>query len=252
VRNPSSDAIGAVIFDTYGTLFDTHSVISVLEAEYPGRGEYLTQIWRLKQLEYTWLRALGNDYRDFGEVTREALHYSLSTLGKVDDATRIERLADAYNQLSLFPDALPGLHALAGRRLAVLSNGSPQMLDALLHGAHIADLFEAVISVDAARTFKPDPDSYQLACDVLNLQPAQVLLVSSNGFDIQGAARFGLKTARIERFTADALRAQVAPGRSIGPAEVFRALRTQLEGFGAQPDIVVGSLPELAAEIRGM
>jgi 2-haloacid dehalogenase len=248
----TGSAIKAVIFDAYGTLFDTQSVIGVLEATFPGRGGYLTQIWRLKQLEYSWLRSLSDDYQDFRVVTREALRYSLGTVGLEAGASQLERLVAAYDRLALFSDAFPTLQALSGRRLGVFSNGKHDMLAELLNNAGISGLFVDVISVDAVRAFKPSPLVYRLACDTLQLPPDCVLLVSSNGFDIYGASRFGLKTARVERLTTTELRKQFGPEKLIGPAEIFRTLRTQLEDLGAVPDVTVNSLLELPEAIASM
>src|SRR5690242_8655989 len=112
-------SIEALIFDAYGTLFDTHSVVATLESDLPSHGEFLTHVWRLKQLEYSWLRTAGDDYRDFADVTRAALRYSLATLGLPADDERIEKWANAYDRLALYPDVLPALTPLRGRRLAI-------------------------------------------------------------------------------------------------------------------------------------
>jgi len=240
--------VKAILFDAYGTLFDTHSVRDALEAAFPSQGDYLTQIWRLKQLEYSWLRGLSGDYKHFGEVTRDALRYSLCTLGIVISAERLETLVCAYNSLCLFADTLAALDSLAGMRLSVLSNGSPVMLAALLNNAGILDRFEEVISVDEARTFKPSPHVYRLACTRLNLAPEEILLVSSNGFDIHGGSHFGLRTARIERQSAETLRTKLWRD-PIGPVEMFAALRSPLEYLSAEPDLTYPTLLDLREAI---
>ena len=139
--------IKAVVFDAYGTLYDVQSVASATEEMFPGRGEYITQVWRLKQLEYTWLRALMGDYEDFWSVTRESLAYTLATLGQPFDEPAFERLAEGYNRLLPYSDADETLERLAGRRLAILSNGSPGMLTALVHHSRFGRHLEATISV---------------------------------------------------------------------------------------------------------
>jgi len=237
-------SIEALIFDAYGTLFDTHSVVAALESDFPGRGEYLTQLWRLKQLEYSWLRTAGEDYQDFAEVTRAALRYSLATLGLPADGEQVKKLAAAYDRLTLYPDVASALDSLAGRRLAIFSNGSPDMLKALTMNAGVIDRFETLISVDAARAFKPSPKAYQLACDRLGLRPNQVLLVSSNGFDLQGAGRFGLRTVRIERFKGENLRDRLGQG-SIDVSAMFLALRSQVECMDPAPEVTIDTLLEL-------
>jgi 2-haloacid dehalogenase len=243
--------VKAIVFDAYGTLFDTHSVRDELETAFPGRGDYLTQIWRLKQLEYSWLRALSGDYKHFGKVTRDALRYSLSTLGISTAPEQIERLASTYDSLRLFPDALPALDSLSGLRLSIFSNGSPGMLASLLGNAAIVDRFEEIISVDEARTFKPNPRTYRLACTRLNLAPEEILLVSSNGFDIHGGAHFGLRTARVERMSAENLEIQLS-GQAIGPTEMFSALRSQLEHLSSEPDVSVPTLLDLRGTLEAL
>jgi 2-haloacid dehalogenase len=240
----SRDSVEALIFDAYGTLFDTHSVVETLESDFPGRGEFLTQLWRLKQLEYSWLCTAGEDYRDFAEVTRAALRYSLVTLGLSADGEQVEKLATAYDRLSLYPDVVPALNSLAGWRVAIFSNGSPDMLKTLTINAGVIDRFEALMSVDAARAFKPSPKAYQLACDRLGLRPRQVLLVSSNGFDLQGAGRFGLRTVRIERFKDKDLRNRLGQG-SIDASAMFLALRSQVECMEPAPDVTIDTLLKL-------
>jgi len=245
----SEATIEAVIFDAYGTLFDTQSLLSTLEKTFPGRGDYLTQIWRLKQLEYSWLRSLADDYRDFSVVTRDALSYSLATIGIEADAVVLDSLAQAYDRLALYGDAHAMLTGLTGRRLAVFSNGTTAMLEALLANAGIRDRFERVISVDTVRAFKPSPHAYRLACETLGLLPQKILLVSSNGFDLHGGALYGLQTARIERNTADSVRAAIGVQGSIRPSAFFLALRSQLEALGSRPTMVVPSLTDLVDAI---
>ena len=152
--------VRAVVFDAYGTLFDTNSVVGTLEAECPGQGEYLTNVWRLKQLEYSWLRGLSGDYADFSTVTRDALRYSLDTLGLASGPERIARLASSYDRLALFPDSrgcLASLASSASRRVAVFSNGSPAMLAALVGQAGLTGAFEALISVDPGPHLQAEP-----------------------------------------------------------------------------------------------
>jgi 2-haloacid dehalogenase len=240
--------IRAIIFDAYGTLFDTSSVRSALEIAFPGKGDYLTQVWRLKQLEYSWLRALSGDYRHFGCVTRDALQFSLKTVGIIVTSAHLESLVEAYDHLTLFPDAIRLLDALSGWRLSIFSNGSPAMLEALLFNAGIIDRFESVISVDEVRTYKPHPRTYRLACNRLNLAPEEILLVSSNGFDLHGGSQSGLRTARIERLSSEAL-ADALAVPSPGSSAMFMALRSQLENLSAEPDTTVPTLFDLVEAI---
>src|SRR5580693_7094588 len=121
--------IKAVVFDAYGTLYDVQSVAAVTEEAFPGYGEIITQVWRIKQLEYTWLRSLMGHYEDFSTVTRDSLAYTLRTLGLSDEVTAFDAIIQKYLQLDLYGDALATLSAIQDRRLAILSNGSPDMLN---------------------------------------------------------------------------------------------------------------------------
>ena len=179
--------IKAVVFDAYGTLFDVQSVAGLTEAAFPGHGGTITQIWRLKQLEYTWLRSLMGRYEDFWSVTRASLDFTLQTLGLAATPELVARIAAAYDALSLYPEALEALQGLAPTRLAIFSNGSPAMLANLTGQAGIDGLLERVISVDEIKAYKPDPRGYRLVEDRLGLPREEILFVSSNGFDIAGA-----------------------------------------------------------------
>jgi 2-haloacid dehalogenase len=241
--------IKAIVFDAYGTLYDVQSVAEITEAAFPGRGNYITQVWRLKQLEYTWLRALMGRYEDFQTVTENSLSYTLGTLGLQAEPALFEKIVDAYNTLSPYPEAVQALGQLTKYRLAILSNGSPAMLEALVRNSGLDRSLETVISVDAKRTYKPDPRAYELIQERLGVRPDEVVFVSSNGFDVAGAKSFGFKVARIERVTPAALHEELAGHAPIGPATMFRALRMQIEGLGFMPDAVVGSLLELPSLI---
>jgi 2-haloacid dehalogenase len=243
--------IKAIVFDAYGTLYDTQSVVKVTDAAFPGQGDFITQVWRMKQLEYTWLRSMMGRYEDFWTITRDALAYTIGLLGRQADAALFARIAEAYNHLDPYPDARSALQSLSGYRLAILSNGSPDMLQALVHNSGLAEFLEATISVDASKVFKPDPRAYELIEARLGLRPEEILFVSSNGFDISGAKQFGFLVARIERVTPDALRHELEDAERIGPAAMFKALRTQMEHLGAPPDFVLASLSELAGLARG-
>jgi 2-haloacid dehalogenase len=241
--------VKAIVFDAYGTLYDVQSVASVTDAAFPGHGEYITQVWRLKQLEYTWLRSLMGRYEDFRFVTGESLRYTLGTLGLTADQALFDRIVEAYNTLTPYPEAAEALAGLKAYRLAILSNGSPDMLDALVRNSGLDRSLDAVISVDAKRAYKPDPRAYELVQERLDVQPSEVVFVSSNGFDVAGAKSFGFKVARIERVTPAALRQELTSGASIGPAAMFRAQRMQIEALGFTPDAVVSSLLALPGVI---
>jgi 2-haloacid dehalogenase len=183
--------IRAVVFDAYGTLYDIQSVAGITDRAYPGYGDLITQIWRIKQLEYTWLRSLMRRYEDFSVITRESLGYTLDCLGLARDAELLASIMDKYVHLDLYPDALPALSALKDRKLAILSNGSTGMLNALVRNTGLDQVLDATISIDAKQQFKPSPAAYTLIESTLGIAPADVLFVSSNPFDVCGAKSFG-------------------------------------------------------------
>lgn len=238
-------AIKAVVFDAYGTLFDVQSVAGVTDEAFPGHGEAITQIWRLKQLEYTWLRSLMDRYEDFWSVTQASLEFTLKTLGLVATPELLARIAAAYDALALYPEALAALEGLKPTRLAIFSNGSPAMLNNLTRQAGIDGLLETVISVDAIGVYKPDPRGYRLVEERLDLSREEILFVSSNGFDIAGAKAYGLTVARIERVTPQALREELTGAGTIGPKTLFKALRLQPEQLGESADLTISALTEL-------
>lgn len=238
--------IRAIVFDAYGTLYDVQSVEGVTNEAFPGHGEFITQVWRLKQLEYTWLRSMMGVYEDFWTVTKDSLAFTLTTLGLQADTALFERIAEAYNSLASYPEAVPALRSLSRYHRAILSNGSPEMLHALVRNSGLEPVIETIISVDAKKVFKPDPRAYALVEEETGFRPENVLFVSSNGFDISGAKSFGFHVARIERITPASLRKELQGGQ-IGPLTMFKALRTQAENLGFPPDFVVNSLSGLPA-----
>ncbi|MFN3673529.1 MAG: haloacid dehalogenase type II [Bosea sp. (in: a-proteobacteria)] len=244
-------SIKALVFDAYGTLYDVQSVAAETEAAFPGHGEAITQIWRMKQLEYTWLRSGMGDYRDFWQVTQDSLAYTLEALGLRAAPDAIAGLAGAYNRLALYPDSAAALAALSDHRLAILSNGSPVMLARLVAQSGLEGRFEAVLSADAARIYKPDARCYRLVGEHLGLSPHEVLFVSSNGFDVAGAKHFGFKVARIARVSQAALQAEVEAAKPMPPRTLFKALRLREEHLGHPPDWVIGSLAELKGLVGG-
>jgi 2-haloacid dehalogenase len=194
--------IKAWVFDAYGTLFDPLSVQGKAESIFPGRGEALSRLWRLRQLEYTWLRALMNRYADFWQVTREALVYACHTLGLHCEAPQQEELMQEYLHLEVYPDVTEGLDSLLSQRLAILSNGSPQMLEAVVEHAGLKQAISLLLSVDKVRTYKPSPAVYQLAVEALKLRKNEIGFVSSNYWDAAGAAAFGFPAFWLNRTKA--------------------------------------------------
>jgi len=195
----------ALVFDAYGTLFDVFSVTSLCEDLFPGHGKQLAQIWRTKQLEYSWLRSLMGRYRDFWVLTEDALVYSTNRLKLDLTVAKRDQLMESYLNLAAFPDVKPGLEELKriGMRLAILSNGEPKMLNAAVQRAGIAKLIDAVFSVDTIKVFKPSPRVYNQLPDGLKIDKAEIGFVSSNNWDVNGAGSAGLTTFWIQRSALD-------------------------------------------------
>jgi 2-haloacid dehalogenase len=237
--------IKAVVFDAYGTLYDVQSVATVTEEAFPGYGEIITQIWRIKQLEYSWLRSLMRRYEDFSVITRESLTYTLRLLGLKHDDGVFDRIMQKYLHLDLYPDASSSLAALRGRKLAILSNGSTDMLNALVRNSGLDRVLDATISIDSKRIFKPSPDAYTLIESKLGVKPAEVLFVSSNPWDAVGAKAFGLNVAWIERVTPEAMALACVDSEMVAPLTMFKAIRMQMDELGLQPDYRIHALSEL-------
>jgi 2-haloacid dehalogenase len=237
--------IKAVVFDAYGTLYDIQSVAAVTEEMFPGYGEIVTQVWRIKQLEYTWLRSLMRRYEDFSVVTRDSLAYTLRCLGLEHDPAAFERIIDKYLHLDLYPDAMTALEAMNTRKLVILSNGSTGMLDALVANSGLDRVLDATISIDSRRIFKPSPDAYGLIESTLGVPGGEVLFVSSNPWDACGAKAFGLNVAWIERVSPEAMALACVKSDSVAPLTMFKAIRTQMDELGLEPDYRIHALSEL-------
>ncbi len=208
-------AVDACVFDAYGTLFDVHSVAVRAEALLPDRGAALSQLWRTKQLEYTWLQSLMGvpPREDFAAVTAHALDYALAALGtKIANADRDHLLA-AYLVLAPYADVPAALVSLAPRPRWILSNGTLAMLEPLVRHSGLDPHLDGVLSVDAAGIFKPSPRVYQLAVDKLRVPASRIGFVSSNCWDAIGAKAFGFKTFWINRTGAPVDRHGPPPDR---------------------------------------
>ena len=215
----STSPIRAIVFDAYGTLFDVYSIGALAENLYPGQGAALSVLWRDKQIEYTRLISLSDPdpkgsqyYQSFWDITRASLRYALARLGLVHTNENEDALMAQYAELKAFPENLGVLQALRQRGVAtaILSNGSPEMLQSAVHSAGMSAVLCAVLSVDSVRQFKTTPTSYQLVTDHFGLEPADILFVSSNAWDALGATWFGFTTLWVNR--------QGLPPEAIGPA----------------------------------
>ena len=190
----------AFVFDAYGTLFDVHAAIARHRDAAGPDADRFSETWRTKQLEYAWLLSAAGHYVDFWTLTERALDYAFARVPSVDTALRAT-LLDAYFKLDAFPDARAALKVLKakGMRTAILSNGTPQMLQGAVEAARIGGDLDAVLSVDAIRIYKPRPEVYGLVTEHFKLAPADVVFVSSNRWDIMGAAAFGFHTVWVNR-----------------------------------------------------
>src|SRR5689334_14438598 len=202
------------VFDAYGTLFDVHAAIARHRAAAGPDADRLSELWRTKQLEYTWTLTLAGRYADFWTLTGVALDFALARFPSVDPTLK-PRLMDAYRTLDAFPDACATLLALKARKrsTAILSNGSPAMLAAAIEAAQLGPGLDAVLSVAAVRMYKPRPEVYRLVIERFGVTPSDVAFVSSNRWDVMGARAFGFNAAWINRGRMPEEYADMAPSQ---------------------------------------
>jgi 2-haloacid dehalogenase len=210
--------LSAYVFDAYGTLFDVHAAIGRHRAAAGPDADRFSEIWRTKQLEYTWTLTLAGHYVDFSTLTERALDFAFARFPSVDRGLR-GKLLEAYLTLDAFPDAHKALTGLKSRgaRLAILSNGTPAMLAAAIEAAAMRGLLDNVFSVDAVRRYKPRQEVYALVAEALGSEPSNTGFVSSNRWDVMGAVSFGFKAFWVNRTGApneypDQAPEQVIPG----------------------------------------
>lgn len=220
-------AVQICVFDAYGTLFDVNSAARQMQDVLGEKWQPLAETWRTKQLQYTWLRSLMAKHADFWQVTGDALDYAMAAV-KLDDPSLRERLLALYFKLSAYPEVKDVLTTLRsrGKKLAILSNGSPQMLAAAAENAGINPLLDGVLSVEEVGIFKPHPSVYRMVVERFNLSPTRVCFVSSNGWDAHAAKAFGFNVAWCNRFGQ------------------------QRERIPATPDVEISSLNELTKVIN--
>lgn len=218
--------IKGVVFDAYGTLFDVFSVAQECEREYPGKGAQISQIWRQKQLEYSWLHTLMNRYKNFWEISEEALCYALEEIGLQYNQGKIGNIMNSYLCLNIYPDVMEALQNFRPYKLMILTNGNFEMIDRLLINTGLNKLIDEVISADTVKQFKPKTEVYQLAVDCCKANRDEILFVSSNAWDVAGSKSFGFTVGWINRLNKPA------------------------EKLGFQPDYIVSNLLELAQKTR--
>ncbi len=212
----------AVVFDAYGTLFDVHSVVQGIGGDHDVGSQALSALWRQKQLEYTWLRSLMGRYADFWEITHDALLAAVRQLKIEASSAQISGLMQAYLVPSAFSDVRTAVERLKGTPLAILSNGSPRILESAVRHNGLEACFAAVISVDRVKTYKPSPLVYALGPEILQLPAKEILFVSSNSWDAAGAKAYGYRVCWCNRSAAE------------------------MEKLGFTPDTTVSSLDEIA------
>lgn len=217
----------AFVFDAYGTLFDVHSIVELAEELAPQQGAILSQLWRTKQVEYTWLQSLmlgpGSARDDFAALTAHALDHAIAQLMVPLASADRQRLLDGYLRLKAFPEAAPALADLAPRPRWILSNGTLAMLEPLVAASPLAQHIDGILSVDAAGIYKPSPRVYRLAVEQLQLEPPEIGFVSANGWDAAGAKAFGFTTFWVNR------------------------LGMPVERHAPEPDYIIGSLANVPA-----
>lgn len=213
------------VFDAYGTLFDVHAAVRRHMDAIGPDAQHFSDIWRQKQLEYSWIRALTGKYRDFWILTKDALDTAFAMVPTVDQSLR-EPLLKAYETLDIYPEVIPTLRTLKERdaTLVILSNGSPFMLDAAVQSAGISSLVDAVLSVDSLRTFKAAPEVYDLVTTHFKVFPDAVSFQSANRWDIAGAVAFGFQTVWINRTGAVDEYADLAPNAVLPSLEGLTTL----------------------------
>jgi len=215
-------------FDAYGTLFDVHSAARNAQHLLGEKWQPLADLWRAKQLQYTWLRSLAGRHADFWQVTGDALDFALTTL-QIEDPRLRARLMNLYMALSAYPEVPGTLKRLKanGMKLAILSNGTPAMLAAAAASAGIADLFDAILSVEEVKVYKPHPSVYGLVCERLNVVASHVCFLSSNGWDAYSAKAFGFRVLWCNRSGQASERIPETPD-------------AQIATLAELPDIVLG------------
>ena len=217
--------IQALVFDSYGTLFDLNQANEECEKQYPGNGAKIAQSWRQKQLQYSWLRALMDRYLDFKNITRDALVFVLKENQLVYDENIIDNLTRSYLTMRPYPDVADGLRSLKQLvgRLAILTNGTEDSMKQVIDHAGFSSMFDLILSVDKVKTYKPNPKVYELAPKELKIKEKErILFVSGNSWDVAGAKSFGLLTVWINRSS-----------------------QREFDNLGVLPDFKVGSMNEV-------
>ncbi|MBH8599627.1 MULTISPECIES: haloacid dehalogenase type II [unclassified Thermoactinomyces] len=192
--------VKVIVFDAYGTLFDVHSVIQKCEELFPTRGQQISELWRTKQLEYAFIQHIIGRYRPFDEITKNSLRFACEQLGVALAENQEKELLRSYLTLSPYEEVPNALKKLANRyQLAILTNGTLNMIQPLVEYHHLNPYFSELMSVDGVKQYKPSPAAYAYALDRLQCEREDILFLSSNTWDITGASSFGFQTAWVNR-----------------------------------------------------
>jgi 2-haloacid dehalogenase len=217
--------VRALVFDAYGTLFDPFAVRTRAEELFPGNGTALSQLWRSKQLEYSWLHTLMGRYENFWKITEDALIFTCRTLKLSCAEHQRKQLMQVYLTLPTFPEVKSALEKLSPMPLSILSNGTLEMLTAVVAASGMAHFFQHIFSVDSLRIYKPRPEVYQHAATSLGIPKESIGFVSSNYWDIAGATMFGFQTYWLNRNSSIPDELGVTPSVVLGNfAELPRTL----------------------------
>lgn len=220
--------IKVVAFDAYGTIYDVYSVRQKCESYFPGKGEIISRIWRNKQLQYSWMRTMMGNYQDFWAITHAGLQWALEFVGENYDNDLIDNILNEYYHLTPHHDAVEAFETFKPRKLAILSNGAPAMLETVVNNNRHSIHFEAILSVDSKKAYKPYPGIYALALEHFGVEKNEVLFVSANGWDCVGAKNFGYTVGWVNRNNEP------------------------LEKLDYKPDFIVRSLLELAQVTKNL
>ena len=208
-------SLKCLVFDAYGTVFDVHSIVTALDRRFPGQGPEVSQAWRTRQLEYSWLRSLMDRYEDFWKVAESALVATCNAMKLPLEANTRAQLMQAYLSLKPFPEVKQTLSALSKIPKAILSNGNPQMLGDVVKNAGLEGAFSQLLSVDDVKIYKPSPAAYQLAVKKMGCNAESIGFVSSNFFDVAGAKVFGFRSHWVNRSGAPGEELGVTPDASL-------------------------------------
>jgi 2-haloacid dehalogenase len=246
-KHPRLDRIRGCVFDAYGTLFDVNSAARLAQEILGAEWQDLAELWRTKQLQYTWLRSLAGRHVDFWQITGDALDFALDSLKLANSEARVQ-LMDLYLRLSAYPEVKDVLAQLKaqGFKCAILSNGSPKMLTSAIENVGIQNLLDAVLSVEDVQVYKPHPLVYRLAIDRLGLDADEICFISSNGWDAYSAKAFGFQVVWCNRFGQAPERIPTTPDAEVKTLSELPEMVGLGFSFGSEDNDNPGKIPPLS------